>query len=84
MSPNYPNASPPGLNCSWTIVGPEDADLLLWFEYFSLDVNDYLNVIWYIYFVNNLHFYLQKSLDVVNLRFVAFKMLQTNFDSEGY
>jgi len=44
MSPNFPKASPPGLNCSWTIVGPEDADLLLYFDNFYLAGNDYLKV----------------------------------------
>jgi len=62
MSPNYPNTSPPGLNyCSWTIEGPADADLLLSFDYaFHMARNDSLKVMWYIYFVNNLHVYLKK------------------------
>jgi len=46
MSPNYPKAYPPGLNCTWTIEGPEDADLLLFFEHFDLARNDYLKVMW--------------------------------------
>jgi len=40
MSPNYPNAPPRRLNCTWTIQGPEDAGLLFYFEDFDLAAND--------------------------------------------
>jgi len=43
MSPNYPNASP-WLNCTWTIAGPEDAGLLLYFEEIGLSGNDSFKV----------------------------------------
>jgi len=65
MSPNYPDVSPPGLNCTWTIQGPEDAHLLLYFDDSSLKRNDYLLVMYYIYFVHNLHFYILKACLVV-------------------
>jgi len=61
MSPNYPNTSPPGLNCTWTIEGPADADLLLYFDdIYLMARNDSLKVMWCIDFVNNLHVYLKK------------------------
>jgi len=52
MSPNYPKAPPRGLNCTWTIEGPEDAETLFFYEDFDLaanDPNEYLKVVYDFY-----------------------------------
>jgi len=64
MSPNYPNAPPRGLNCTWTIQGPEDAELLFDFDDFDLAANDDNEYFKVVYFLNILCFCLNiKSIN---------------------